>query len=191
MKKLSLQGILANKKTVKSFAVTVSAIAALTLLYRASGLYYRKPIYLPIFAQRLNRYDIVLASGEEYKLFIYRINKRVTWSSSNFRVAFVNFNGRVYALQHGKAIITAKVGSKKYRCRVTVIDLNKDKLVMRAGDTYHLRVLGSSFFTTYKSSNKKVAKVSMFGKVKAVGKGSAVITVRVRGKRLKCIVTVK
>lgn len=190
MRKLSLHSIFSNKNVIKTTVYTIAAIAVLTLLYRKSGLYYRTPIYLPFISQRLNRYDLTMVKGEEYKLYIYRINKRVSWSSSNFRVAFVNLSGRVYALQHGKAYITARVGDKKYKCRVNVIDLNKDKLSMRAGDTYHLRVLGSSFFATYKSSNKKVAKVSMFGRVKALRKGRAVITVKVRGKSLKCIVTV-
>lgn len=191
LRRLSLKSISVNKNIIKSAIITVSAIVVISFLYQKSGLYYRKPIFRPVFLQQLNRYDLVMAKGEEYKLYIYNINKRVLWSTTDFRVAFVNFNGRVYALQHGEAFIIAKVGDREYKCRVNVIDLNKDKLTLRAGDTYHLRVLGRSLFASYKSSNKAVARVSLSGRVKAERKGNAVITVRVKGKSLKCRVTVK
>ena len=54
----------------------------------------------------------------------------------------MNFNGRVFAYQTGKAIIIAKVGNRKLKCRVKVIDLNKDHLNLRVGDKYRLWIKG-------------------------------------------------
>lgn len=70
-----------------------------------------------------------MVKGEEFRLFVYGINKRVSYHSTNFRVAGVNFNGRVFAYQTGKAYIIAKVDNKELKCRVKVIDLNKKDLL--------------------------------------------------------------
>lgn len=43
-----------------------------------------------------------------------------TWSSSNKKIAKVSRNGDVVALKKGTATITAKLGKKKYRCKVKV-----------------------------------------------------------------------
>lgn len=45
---------------------------------------------------------------------------KVSWSSSNKKVAKVNKNGKVTALKKGKATITAKAGGKKAVCKIIV-----------------------------------------------------------------------
>ena len=50
--------------------------------------------------------------------------KKIKWSSSNKKVATVSSKGKVTAKGLGTAKITAKVGSKKYTCKVTVKDRN-------------------------------------------------------------------
>ncbi len=45
---------------------------------------------------------------------------KVKWSSSNKKVATVNSKGKVVAKKKGTAKISAKVGGKTYRCKVTV-----------------------------------------------------------------------
>ena len=68
---------------------------------------------------------------------------------------------------------------------------------MTPGQSYTLKATVSptaaqSFAVTWKSSNKKVAKVSSKGKVKVVGTGTATITVKtVNGKTAKCKITSK
>jgi uncharacterized protein YjdB len=132
-----------------------------------------------------------MEKGEEYRLFVYGINKRVSYSSTNFRVAGVNFNGRVFAYQTGKTFITAKVDGKDLRCRVYVIDMNKDMLNLKVGDSYRLKIKGSNSFVSWKSENKKIATVSMFGKITAKKKGSTVIYANIKGKTLKCILKIE
>ena len=47
--------------------------------------------------------------------------KKLKWSSSKKKVATVNKKGKVTAKKAGNAKITAKVGKKKYTCKVTVV----------------------------------------------------------------------
>ena len=115
----------------------------------------------------------------------------MSFYSTNFRVAGVNFNGRVYAYRTGKAVIIAKVGKRKLKCRVKVIDLNRKRLNLRLGDTFRLRVKGPACFVRYTSSNSSVATVNIFGKVKAKRPGKTTITANVKGKHLKCVITVR
>lgn len=131
-----------------------------------------------------------MIKGEEFHLFVYDINKRVSFSSTNFRVAGVNFNGRVFAYNTGKAFIIAKVGKKELRCRVHVVDISSKSIELKAGETYHLKIKGSNAFVSWKSKDKEIATVSMFGKVTAKSCGSTVITAKIKGKTLKCKVVV-
>ena len=69
---------------------------------------------------RLNATKLMLETGETYRLKVLGTEKKPKWSSSNKRVAKVSSNGKVTALRKGKAKITAKVGSKKLTCTVSV-----------------------------------------------------------------------
>ncbi len=179
-----------SKKIYKGIIFLIIFILLACFLYINSGLFYRKKIILP-FSVHLNKQEIYLIKGEEYRLFVYGINKWVSYTSTNFRVAGVDFHGRVFAYRTGKAYIIAKVDGKKLKCRVKVIDLNKKKLNLDLGESYKLRIKGPATFARYKSNNPEVATVNVFGKVKAKKSGRATITVKVKGKTLKCVVTVK
>lgn len=71
------------------------------------------------------------------------------------------------------------------------IKLNKKKVSLVKGKTVKLKVKGTKKKVTWKSSKKKVATVNKKGKVTAKKKGTATITAKVAGKKLKCKVTVK
>lgn len=68
--------------------------------------------------------------------------------------------------------------------------LNKSKINLNVGDTYKLKLSGSSSDVKWSSSDKTVATVSK-GKVEAIAGGSAVIKASVGKKQYKCSVTVK
>ena len=189
MEKPGCKKILSNK-LCKGIIILLILIVIIFSLYRNSGLFCRKKIILP-FSLHLNRQELYLVKGEEFRLFVYGINKRVSFYSTNFRVAGVNFNGRVFAYQTGKAFIVAKVDGKKLKCRVKVIDLNRDKISLDVGDSYRLRIKGPAVFAKYKSSNSSVASVNAFGRIKGKQRGKTTITVKVKGKTLKCNVTVR
>lgn len=70
-------------------------------------------------AVKLNKTKATLAVNEILQLKLTGTSKKVKWSSSNKSVASVT-GGKVKAKKEGEATITAKVGKKSYRCKITV-----------------------------------------------------------------------
>jgi hypothetical protein len=175
---------------IKFFIIVIIGIVLLKFVYENSSLFYQKSIQLPL-ALRLNERDLYLIKGEEFRLYVYSLNKRVAFYSTNFRVADVNFNGRVYGYQTGKAFIIAEVDHKELKCRVHVIDINKKTLRLKKGDTYHLKIKGTHSYVRWKSGDVRVATVNLFGHVKAIEKGKTVIVAKVKGKILTCNIIVE
>lgn len=71
--------------------------------------------------------------------------------------------------------------------------LNKKSISLNVGKTYTLKASGTKGKITWTSSKKSVATVSSKGVVKAVGNGTATITVKVKdgsGKKATCKITV-
>jgi len=77
----------------------------------------------------------------------------------------------------------------------TAVTLSQNRITLRVGETYQLQPEvpeGSYSPFTYKSNNKKVAKVSSTGMITAKRTGTARITVSTyNGKKVTCLVTVK
>ena len=69
--------------------------------------------------------------------------------------------------------------------------LSKKTVYLARGESVQLRVTGAAGKTKWSSSSKSIAKVSKTGKVKAKNIGTATITAKVRGKKLKCKVIVE
>ena len=69
---------------------------------------------------KINKSKIILYAGKTATLKLKNNKKKVRWTSSNRKIATVSKKGKVKAKKIGKAIITAKVGKKKYKCVVTV-----------------------------------------------------------------------
>ena len=68
--------------------------------------------------------------------------------------------------------------------------LSKTSAAMYPGQSTKLKVKNTSAKIKWSSSNKKIAKVSSKGTVKAVKLGKCTITAKVKGKKLKCKVAV-
>ena len=132
-------------------------------------------------------------------------NKKVTWTTSNSKVATVS-NGKITAKSAGTATITAKTSNgKKATCKVTVknatvnaksVKLSKTSVTLGKGKSTTIKATVSPSNTTNKkitwtTSNKKVATVSN-GKITAKGVGTATITAKTaNGKKATCKVTVR
>lgn len=128
--------------------------------------------------------------------------QKITYSSSNKKVATVSSKGVITAKTAGKAKITVKSGSKKYTVTVTVSKVKtkkitgvKEAITLKKGKTYTLKAKlspkNSDEKITYKTSNKKIATVSSKGKIKGIKKGTATITLKSGSVSVKCNVTVK
>ena len=129
-------------------------------------------------------------------------SKKVTWKSSNTKVAKVSSKGVVTAVKAGTATITATTadGSKKVaKCKVKVvtpaIKVAPATVTLEEGKTATVKVaVVDALGTTVKwaTSNKAVAIVSSKGVVTAVKAGTATITATSKsGKKATVKVTVK
>ncbi len=160
------------------------------LIIPHTSIYYKSNIFDP-FSQKINAEDIVLKKGEEFHIYLLRLNKRVSFSSTDIKVADVNIFGTVTAFRPGTTFIRIRFDDKVRKCRVRVIDISRKKLVLSKWKGCRLYIKGPNGRVKWYSGNKKVATVSRFGKVRARKKGSTVIYARVEGKLLTCQVTVK
>lgn len=129
-------------------------------------------------------------------------DKKVTWTTSNKKVATVDSTGKITAVGTGTATITAKTSNgKSATCKVTVkisptsITLNKTSVTIVKGKTATIKATvnpsnATDKKVTWTTSNKKVATVSG-GKITAKGAGTATITAKTsNGKTKTCKVTV-
>ena len=139
----------------------------------------------------------------------YADNKRVTWQSSDEKVATVDENGKVTAVGNGTATITATSVSGSYTAAVSVtvkIPVKIQKLTIEAeketltkiGESTELKVKiepenADLQKLIWKSDNEKVATTDENGKVTAVGNGTAEITVTTEDGKITAsiMITVK
>lgn len=155
-------------------------------------------------AAKLNKKRITLNVGKTYTLKTAGIKRKITWSSNKKSIATVSSKGVVKAVKKGTAVVTAKYGKKKLTCKVTVkqpvtsIKLNKTSVTLKKGNKLTLKATvypknANNRAVVWKSSNKKVATVSSKGVVKAVGNGTATITVTAKDgskKKASCKVNI-
>lgn len=69
---------------------------------------------------RLNKTKVSCEVDDQITLKVKGTKKKVKWKSNNRDVAVVSKKGKVFALDEGKATITATVGTLKLKCRITV-----------------------------------------------------------------------
>lgn len=69
---------------------------------------------------KISNTRITLTVGQSKTLKVKGTKKKPKWSSSKKSVATVSKKGKVVAKKAGNATITAKIGKKKYKCKVTV-----------------------------------------------------------------------
>lgn len=164
---------------------------------------------------RLNRTKKNLRPGKKFQLIVTDNNgkkisaSKLTWSSSNTKIASVSSNGVVKGMKKGKAVITGKLKgtSKKVRCTFTIyntknsLELSHANMTLTAGEQETIgvdicRVDQTSTdpsWVTFSSSNSSVASVDAKGRVKA--KKAGTVTVRAKLKKTyksaTCKVTVK
>ena len=70
----------------------------------------------------LNYKKLTMTVGQKKTLKVKNVSKKtkIKWSSSKKKIVTVTKKGVVKAKAKGKAVITAKIGKKKYTCKITV-----------------------------------------------------------------------
>lgn len=138
-------------------------------------------------------------------------NKSLRWTSSNTNVATVDANGKVTAVANGTAVITASTvdGGFTAQCTVTVsedkpevvavenVSLDKKTLTVEIGESEKLTATvkpdnAANKNVTWSSNDEDVASVDANGRVTAISRGTATITVRTEDGNFaaQCKVTV-
>ena len=169
--------------------ITGIATGVTDIVCRVNGTELRVKVYVA----SLNNTKASLKAGQSTTFKVnFAGGAKLSWSSSNRRVATVN-NGVVKAIGAGKAIISVKINNNKVlKATVTVIPtISKSKVTLYVGKTVALKVNGANGQKgVWSSSNRKVATVNANGLVKAVSAGTAVISCRIGSTTLKTTVKV-
>ena len=101
------ENIMRTSATALAFCLLATAVPAMNADAKA------KP--------KLSKKKVTLTVGKKVKLKVKNAGKKkVKWKTSNKKVAKVNKKGVVKAKKAGKATITAKIGKKTLKCKVTV-----------------------------------------------------------------------
>lgn len=137
-----------------------------------------------------------------------KANKKVTYKSSNKKIATVNSKGEVKGVKAGstKITVTSKKNSKKKatikvvvkKAAVKKVTISTKKATLAVGATKKLTAKVTpkknvSNKIAWSSSNKKIASVTSKGVVKGVKEGTATITAKAAdgsGKKATCKVTI-
>ncbi len=153
---------------------------------------------------QLNKKKATVYVGKSVQLKLKGTKTKVKWSSSRNSVAKVSPKGKVTGKKAGKAVITAKVKKKKYKCTVTVkkkkiinhetnakppiikiTDLVADnEYKVRMGDKVTTRVsylplnANEAFSPIFTSSDTDVITVSKAGEATPVAAGNAKIEIK-------------
>lgn len=130
-------------------------------------------------------------SGNIKTLKVLGATQSVKWFSSNDAIASVSSNGRVFAKNKGAVTITANVNGKKLTTKIKILDMNTRAFTLKPGETYSLKVLGTSNTVTWDSYKKSVATVTQDGTVTAKEAGQATIVGLVDGRTIRSRITVK
>ncbi len=113
---------------MKRFFKTLILVATLTLFFA-----------IPVNASTvgLNKDFIITYSKQQIQLKVTGTHKKVKLSSNKQKTVKVNKKGKITALKNGKAVITAKIGKKKYKCNVTVMSKKKiEKKLTKISDNF-------------------------------------------------------
>lgn len=105
-----------NKKTGKLSAKS-KGIATITLKMKSGA---KASCKVKVESPKLNKTKLVLKSKKSASLKISGTSQKITWTSSNKKVATVSSSGKIKAKKKGVTVITAKIGSQKFKCKVTV-----------------------------------------------------------------------
>ena len=118
------------------------------------------------------------------------------WRSGRSSVVTVDDTGRITAVKHGTAKITATADGVSQSCTVTVkqpeIRLSTNSLSLTTGAKYTISAVVTSKNTPeWSSSNTDIVSVDSYGRIQARKKGRAYVYAREDGVKARCTVIVR
>ena len=174
--------------TVTATAGEFSAFCKVTVTQPASE------IVIDFAASGIEGDDLTLNVGETTTISVTvtpaNSTDKLSWTSSNTKIATVDAEGKITAVKAGGATITVTTESgKSASLKVTVlqpasdiaIDFEGEVLTLNVGETQTLKATvtptDSTDKLTWSSSNTEIATVDAEGKITAVKAGEATVTV--------------
>lgn len=169
------------KKKNKLLSLLLAVIMVLSMAY--------VPAYAAANVQNQNK-KTVMVVGEKAAI---KSPVKMTFKSSNPKVASVNSNGKITAKAKGKTTVTGKYQNVTwtYNIKVEQPKLNNTKLTVYSKTSKQLKIKGTSRKVVWSSSAPSVVSVNKKGKITAKRTGKAAITAKVNGVKYRCKVTVK
>lgn len=110
-------------------------------------------------AVKLSAKSKTIYYGASTTLKVLNTKKKVTWTTGNKNVATVTAKGKVTGKNVGTTYIYAKVGTKKYKCKVVVKDRNQTA-------TRSFKVNGGGYFVKGESTAKVTVKAPKYASAK-------------------------
>ena len=148
----------------------------------------------------LSSRKVTVPVGSSKTVTLRNASGKIKWSIAKKSVASISNNGssvKVTGKKAGTTTITAKIGKKAFRCKLTVKNapkISKSSISLTKGNSYDLTVTGTFSSPKWSTSNKKVATIKKVSarkyRVTAKSSGTATIKAKVNGKTLKCKVSV-
>lgn len=167
----------------KTGTVTITARTA-----KKKKLLYKVKVERPVLTKK----NMVLNAGRgEEKLSLKGCSQKVTWSTSNKKIATVTQKGVVKGVRSGKTVISARVGSKLIAdCKVIVetpvvkygsteIDPNTGSVFEWTGESGKLKVTGTKSKVQFSVQDAEIATVRPNGTLEAKKDGNTQIILKV------------
>ena len=123
-------------KQLKKLGITVALAGTFTFVAPMVEPVTNQAIVVNAATTKLSKSKLSLIIGQETKLKVQGTKANVKWSSSDKKIATVSKTGKVTAKGYGSTVITAKVGSKKYKCKIDVKAFKEEKLEFDCGATF-------------------------------------------------------
>ena len=160
----------------------------------------KEPSNTKVTKLTLSKTKLQLKVGSKYNLKVSS-NGKVSYRSSNKKIAAVTSKGKITAKKAGNVNIIVSLNGVNKICKVIIktptpkkIKLQHTKKSLKKGNTYRIKysLIGGTATVSFKSSNKKVATVTSKGLIKTKKKGQTIITVRTSNNKKAAIkITVK
>jgi S1-C subfamily serine protease len=179
-----------NMNRIRRLLTTILLSISLTLVPVSASLINSEQAEAA--AVKLNKTSITLYTGDTYNLKLNGAADKAKWSSGNKKIAAVSAQGKITGVKSGTTTITAILGTKKYKCSVTIknLTISSKTLKMQVNTTKKLSINGAKGTITWKSADTDIAAVSPSGAVKAKSAGTVLITGKTSNKNFTCTVTV-
>lgn len=152
----------------------------------------------------LNKTNVSVYKGESYNLEVKNVKKgtKVTWKTSKSSVAAIKASGtscKLTGKKAGTAVVSAKIGKKTYKCKVTVknlpVALSAKTKSLKTGENFTISLNNASSTAKWSVSNNKILKLKKLGKnkyqVNGLKTGTAKVYAKIGSKKYTCTVTVK